>query len=134
MVLAATLLHPQPDLAIGWVSAAALGGALGFLVHNRHPARVFMGDAGSYFLGFLLPALLLQIAPVPERLAIIDVSLPLLVLALPLLDMGRRRLARRAARGAVDPGARRDEANATSTTACWPAASRTGVEVAVKAQ
>lgn len=98
VVLAATLLHPQPDLALGWVSAAALGGVLGFLVHNRHPARVFMGDAGSYFLGFLLPALLLQIAPVPERVAIIDVSLPLLVLALPLLDMGLS-IARRAARG-----------------------------------
>lgn len=98
VVLAATLLHPQPDLALGWVSAAALGGVLGFLVHNRHPARVFMGDAGSYFLGFLLPALLLQIAPVPERLAIIDVSLPLLVLALPLLDMTLS-IARRAARG-----------------------------------
>lgn len=98
VVLAATLMHPQPDLALGWVSAAALGGVLGFLVHNRHPARVFMGDAGSYFLGFLLPALLLQIAPVSERLAIIDVSLPVLVLALPLLDMGLS-IARRAARG-----------------------------------
>jgi UDP-GlcNAc:undecaprenyl-phosphate GlcNAc-1-phosphate transferase len=98
VVLAATLMHPQPDLALGWVSAAALGGVLGFLVHNRHPARVFMGDAGSYFLGFLLPALLLQIAPVPERLALIDVSLPLLVLALPLLDMGLA-IVRRAARG-----------------------------------
>lgn len=98
VVLAAVLLQPQPDLALGWVTAAALGGVLGFLVHNRHPARVFMGDAGSYFLGFLLPALLLQIAPVRERVAIIDVSLPVLVLALPLLDMTLS-IARRAARG-----------------------------------
>lgn len=98
VVLSATLLQPAPDLALGWVTAAALGGVLGFLMHNRHPARVFMGDAGSYFLGFLLAALLLQIAPVPERVAIIDVSLPLLVLALPLLDMTLS-IARRAARG-----------------------------------
>lgn len=80
------------------MTAATLGGVLGFLVHNRHPARVFMGDAGSYFLGFLLPALLLQVSPVRERLAIIDVSIPLLVLALPLLDM-LLSITRRAARG-----------------------------------
>jgi UDP-GlcNAc:undecaprenyl-phosphate GlcNAc-1-phosphate transferase len=98
VVLAATLVQPQPDLALGWVTAAALGGVLGFLAHNRHPARVFMGDAGSYFLGFLLPALLLQVSPVRERVAIIDVSIPVLVLALPLLDMGLS-IARRAARG-----------------------------------
>ncbi len=98
VVLVAALAHDRPDLALGWVTASALGGVLGFLVHNRHPARVFMGDAGSYFLGFLLPALLLQVAPVRERLAIIDVSIPLLVLALPLLDMGLT-IARRAVRG-----------------------------------
>lgn len=98
VVLAATLAQDRPDLALGWVAAAALGGVLGFLVHNRHPARVFMGDAGSYFLGFLLPALLLQIAPVRERVAIIDLSIPVLVLALPLLDMVLA-IVRRAARG-----------------------------------
>lgn len=98
VVLVAALVQGQPDLPLGWVTASAFGGVLGFLVHNRHPARVFMGDAGSYFLGFLLPALLLQVTPVRERLAIIDVSIPLLVLALPLLDMGLT-IARRAARG-----------------------------------
>lgn len=98
VVLVAALVHDRPDLALGWVAASALGGVLGFLVHNRHPARVFMGDAGSYFLGFLLPALLLQVAPVRERIALIGVSIPLLVLALPLLDMGLT-IARRAARG-----------------------------------
>ncbi|MGB1277537.1 MAG: MraY family glycosyltransferase, partial [Nannocystaceae bacterium] len=64
-----------------------LGSVLGFLVHNRHPAKVFMGDTGSYFLGFLLPGLLLFVYPVRERVAIIDLSIPLMVMALPLFDM-----------------------------------------------
>ncbi|RLE28095.1 MAG: hypothetical protein DRJ61_16835 [Acidobacteria bacterium] len=54
-------------LALGWVLApgsvasmiglAAAGGSLGFLFFNWHPARVFMGDVGSLFLGFLFAAL-----------------------------------------------------------------------------
>lgn len=39
------------DVAI--VSASIIGAALGFLIYNRHPARIFMGDTGSLFLGAL---------------------------------------------------------------------------------
>lgn len=38
----------------GVVMAALAGACLGFLFHNRHPARIFLGDAGSLFLGFTL--------------------------------------------------------------------------------
>ncbi len=38
-------------LCLSVMSAALLGGVLGFLVYNLHPARVFMGDTGSLFLG-----------------------------------------------------------------------------------
>ena len=44
-------VHPLPELAIG--SAAVAGAALGFLLFNFHPARIFLGDAGSISLGFL---------------------------------------------------------------------------------
>lgn len=37
--------------SVSWLSAAILGGCLGFLAYNRHPARVFMGDTGSQALG-----------------------------------------------------------------------------------
>ena len=43
------------DLAI--ISAATMGSAIGFLVFNRHPAKVFMGDTGSLALGGLLATL-----------------------------------------------------------------------------
>lgn len=39
---------------LGAVTAALAGACLGFLFHNRHPARIFLGDAGSLFLGFTL--------------------------------------------------------------------------------
>lgn len=54
----AALAAGDVELA-GW-AAAITGGALGFLLFNLHPARVFMGDAGSIPLGFLAAALGLQ--------------------------------------------------------------------------
>jgi UDP-GlcNAc:undecaprenyl-phosphate GlcNAc-1-phosphate transferase len=98
VILLASVLHGSAALAVGWIAAAALGAVLGFLLHNRHPARVFLGDCGAYFLGFLLTALALFIEPVRERVAIVRLSIPLLVLALPLIDMGLAVL-RRSLRG-----------------------------------
>lgn len=98
VVLLASVSHGATEVAVGWIAATALGAVLGFLLHNRHPARVFMGDAGSYFLGFLLTGLLLLVHPVRERVAVINFSIPLMVLALPLFDMALAIL-RRALRG-----------------------------------
>nr|WP_228938760.1 glycosyltransferase family 4 protein [Paraburkholderia saeva] len=47
--------HPMPELALA--SAVVAGAALGFLIFNFHPARIFLGDAGSISLGFLAGAL-----------------------------------------------------------------------------
>ncbi|NPT56081.1 MraY family glycosyltransferase [Paraburkholderia elongata] len=47
--------HPLPELA--WSATAISGAALGFLLFNFHPARIFLGDAGSISLGFLAGAL-----------------------------------------------------------------------------
>lgn len=47
--------RPMPELAL--VSAAVAGAAAGFLIFNFHPARIFLGDAGSISLGFLAGAL-----------------------------------------------------------------------------
>jgi UDP-GlcNAc:undecaprenyl-phosphate GlcNAc-1-phosphate transferase len=78
----------QPDtMAVGWMAACAFGATGGFLVHNRHPARVFMGDAGSYFMGFLLPVLLFQVEPTRWRVPPIQLSIAVLPLMVPLFDM-----------------------------------------------
>jgi UDP-GlcNAc:undecaprenyl-phosphate GlcNAc-1-phosphate transferase len=65
-------------------SASLLGACLAFLVFNARPASIFMGDAGSLFLGFVFAALAIrtgQSLPQPAGLLF-----PLLVLALPIAD------------------------------------------------
>jgi UDP-GlcNAc:undecaprenyl-phosphate GlcNAc-1-phosphate transferase len=78
-------------------SAVMVGVCLGFLPHNMYPARIFMGDSGSMFLGLLLAAsaitLMGQIdanAVFAEEIgpAALPLLLPLAVLAVPLLDFG----------------------------------------------
>ena len=56
-IAAVALLLYSGGVNDAFVAAAIAGAALGFLYWNRAPARVFMGDAGSYFLGFQLAAL-----------------------------------------------------------------------------
>jgi UDP-GlcNAc:undecaprenyl-phosphate GlcNAc-1-phosphate transferase len=70
--------------AILLVLAGALGG---FLVHNRAPARLFMGDAGSNFLGFLLGTLTVVGTFTRGGHSECGVLAPLLVMAVPLYDM-----------------------------------------------
>ena len=67
------------------LSAAVAGCAAGFLRHNFHPAKIYMGDAGSLFLGFMLAtlAIRLQLQDVPPAIA---VFVPVLVLGVALFD------------------------------------------------
>lgn len=69
----------------GLLAAALAGACLGFLRHNFNPARIFMGDGGSYFLGFSLAAISL-VGPAKE-LTTVSLLLPLMILSLPLADM-----------------------------------------------
>lgn len=64
---------------------ALVGVCIRFLWHNWYPARVYMGDSGAYFLGFLLASLVIQLSPttVPRLLGVV---IALLLVALPLLD------------------------------------------------
>ena len=67
------------------LAAAVAGCACGFLRHNFHPAKIYMGDAGSLFLGFMLATLgiRLQLQDVPLTIA---VFVPVLVLGVALFD------------------------------------------------
>jgi UDP-GlcNAc:undecaprenyl-phosphate/decaprenyl-phosphate GlcNAc-1-phosphate transferase len=67
-------------------AAALLGASLGFLVYNFNPARIFMGDAGSLFLGFMLAAVGLKLR-FPGQPDAITWMIPVLVLGIPVLDM-----------------------------------------------
>ena len=76
-------------MSFGRVQAAALaaivcGATLGFLWHNYHPAKVFMGDSGALTLGFVLGSLAVE--AVLKTPATIALAAPLLIMAVPILD------------------------------------------------
>ena len=73
------------QVAAGFLAAALAGCCLGFLRHNSNPARIFMGDGGSYFLGFTLASI--SIVGPAKGLTTVSLLLPLLILSLPLADM-----------------------------------------------
>lgn len=82
----ALALTAVPSGPAAVLAAATAGGALGFLAHNFHPARIFMGDAGSQFLGFLLAAAaLLHTASGATNVGLALLG-PLVVLAVPIFD------------------------------------------------
>lgn len=79
-ILAASLERAEPAI----LAAALAGACLGFLFFNFNPARIFMGDAGSLVIGFLLAGV--AISGVMKSAAAIALIAPLLVLAIPILD------------------------------------------------
>jgi UDP-GlcNAc:undecaprenyl-phosphate/decaprenyl-phosphate GlcNAc-1-phosphate transferase len=72
--------------AAGVLAALTAGGALGFLRHGFPPASSFMGDTGSNLLGYLLATAAVQGAL--KTNAVVALVLPLVVLAVPILDTG----------------------------------------------
>ena len=68
----------------GILSLALLGSALGFLPHNFHRARIFMGDVGSLFLGFILATLAIMFSSEPYDFA--SFAVPILILGVPVGD------------------------------------------------
>ena len=70
----------------GVLAAITAGAALGFLVHNFHPASVFMGDCGSNLLGLLLGAVIVE--GTLKTNALVALVGPLVILAVPFLDTG----------------------------------------------
>lgn len=83
VMLIVTLFMQQPAAAL--IAAALAGSALGFLRYNFNPAQIFMGDGGSYFMGFTLAAI--GAIGLVKTAAVTAVVLPYIVLAVPLVDM-----------------------------------------------
>lgn len=73
------------DFLVASFALAVTGASVGFLRHNFPPARIFLGDAGSLFLGFLLAALGLKLDLVGET-SFARFVIPTLVLGVPVFD------------------------------------------------
>jgi UDP-GlcNAc:undecaprenyl-phosphate/decaprenyl-phosphate GlcNAc-1-phosphate transferase len=75
----------EGQILVRVLAAATLGAAVGFLRWNFHPARIFMGDGGAMFLGFLMATLGLKLR-MSQMPAATAWMVPVLVLAVPILD------------------------------------------------
>lgn len=82
-LLAVSLLSAgNPTVTV--VAAVLAGACLGFLPYNLNPAKIFMGDAGAMFLGFVLSVISIQ--GFFKVNAVVSFGVPFLVLGLPILD------------------------------------------------
>lgn len=66
------------------LTAALAGSALGFLQHNFNPAKIFMGDTGSMFLGYMLAGI--SVLGTVKSAATIALVVPIVALGLPIMD------------------------------------------------
>jgi UDP-GlcNAc:undecaprenyl-phosphate/decaprenyl-phosphate GlcNAc-1-phosphate transferase len=88
------LIHANPVVAL--VVIVLAGSALGFLPYNFNPARIILGDAGSLFIGYVFATV--SIIGASKTAIAVSVVVPLLVLALPVLDTAAA-IVRRASSG-----------------------------------
>ncbi|PQO42877.1 undecaprenyl/decaprenyl-phosphate alpha-N-acetylglucosaminyl 1-phosphate transferase [Blastopirellula marina] len=93
MLASVLLLAPDPTTAgpqlfVGGFLLALTGSILGFLYHNRPPAKIFMGDAGSYLIGFCMAVMtILATFGSYEENSQHAILAPLCILAVPLYDL-----------------------------------------------
>lgn len=79
--LAAIILMQVESASMSIILAGAI---VGFLVYNRYPAKVFMGDSGANFVGFILSIIALDGAF--KQATILSIIIPILALAVPIFD------------------------------------------------
>lgn len=77
---------PTRQSYLSYFTVALFGASLGFLPYNAKPARIFLGDAGATFMGFLLAGLAVM-GSWSYKNPIAGISTPLLILGVPIFDM-----------------------------------------------
>ena len=70
---------------VGGLAAVTAGATVGFLLWNKSPARIYMGDAGALFLGILIASLTIRLHPSAET-KWTSFATPVLLIAVPILD------------------------------------------------
>lgn len=80
-----TVFTPGSNLAVAIGLAALSGATLGFLRYNFNPASIFLGDSGSYFLGFLFAGL--TVLGAVKTQAAVGLLIPVIALGVPLIDV-----------------------------------------------
>ncbi|GAE28406.1 undecaprenyl-phosphate N-acetylglucosaminyl 1-phosphate transferase [Halalkalibacter wakoensis JCM 9140] len=78
-----TLAIIQGDLFVTALGVILLGSTVGFLVHNFNPAKIFMGDTGALFLGFMISVISLLGF---KNVTVFSLLIPVIILAVPISD------------------------------------------------
>ena len=81
-MLVIAILVAEPQVAV--IMAALVGACIGFMPYNINPAKIFMGDTGSTFLGYILACITIQ--GLFKFYAVISFVVPFLILGLPIFD------------------------------------------------
>lgn len=81
-MLVISLLVAEPNISI--IMAALVGGCLGFIPYNMNPAKIFVGDTGATFLGYILATV--SIIGLFKFYAIVSFAVPFLILGVPIFD------------------------------------------------
>jgi UDP-GlcNAc:undecaprenyl-phosphate GlcNAc-1-phosphate transferase len=77
----------QGQFFIALILSIFIGSVLGFLKYNYYPSSIFMGDAGSLFLGYVLATLTISASYVaPESTSLLPALMPVIILSIPLFD------------------------------------------------
>ena len=79
------IAYDRQQVLVSALAVVTAGATAGFLIWNRHPAKIYMGDAGSLFLGIIISVLTIRLSPgvVPTYKSI---AIPVLLMAIPILD------------------------------------------------
>jgi UDP-GlcNAc:undecaprenyl-phosphate GlcNAc-1-phosphate transferase len=79
------IAYDRQQVLVSALAVVTAGATAGFLIWNRHPAKIYMGDAGSLFLGIIISVLTIRLSPgvVPTYKSI---AIPVLLMAVPILD------------------------------------------------
>ncbi len=71
------------NVTVATISLLLLGATLGFLFYNFYPAKIFMGDSGSLYLGFFLASLSILGF---KNITVVSYVIPILILGVPIFD------------------------------------------------
>jgi UDP-GlcNAc:undecaprenyl-phosphate/decaprenyl-phosphate GlcNAc-1-phosphate transferase len=79
------IAYDRQQVLVSALAVVTAGATAGFLIWNRHPAKIYMGDAGSLFLGIIISVLTIRLSPgvIPSYKSL---AIPVLLMATPILD------------------------------------------------
>ena len=82
--IAVMALAIEPQVAIVYLCVVLIGSNIGFLFHNFYPAKIYMGDTGSLFLGYSMAVI--SMVGLFKNVTLFSFVIPIIVLAIPVFD------------------------------------------------